>query len=141
MGKMILLLYTLGAAVFDMKTEKIPNGWVFGGALAGFAAGLFSYGPISLLRVVPCILLAAALLPARKRASIGGGDIKLLSGCALCLPPLRYPLFLLGSMAAAAFFAAVRILRKGRGGPLLQERLRLAPAVFAAALFSAAGIL
>ena len=141
MEKLILVVYTAVAACLDLKGDRIPNAWALAGALAGLAWGIRQYGALSLARLLPALVLTGSLWQARKKGGIGGGDIKLFAGCALCLPPLRYPFFLLGSLAAAAGAAAFRILRGEKREDLLRQKIHLAPAALAGALLYAAGLI
>lgn len=78
----LLAALTLVAAIWDLRTRKIPNELVFLGLAAGLAAGtaaggLLGFGHALLGAMVGlCILLFPWT-----RGWMGGGDVKLVAAC------------------------------------------------------------
>ncbi|MCO4772538.1 MAG: prepilin peptidase [Deltaproteobacteria bacterium] len=78
----LLAALTLAAAVWDLRTRRIPNELVFCGLVAGLAAGaavsgLYGFGHALLGAAVG---LGALLFP-WTRGWVGGGDVKLFAAC------------------------------------------------------------
>jgi prepilin peptidase CpaA len=94
-----VLAALLAAAVWhDLRTRRIPNRLVLGGALAGLAfqtllapgAGLFTtpFGALGLLDGLAGLGLGLALLlPMYMLGAMGAGDVKLMAMCGAFLGP------------------------------------------------------
>ena len=94
-----MLAGLLGAAVWhDVRTRRIPNRLVLGGAVAGLAfqallpagAGLFTtpFGALGLLDGLAGLGLGLALLlPMYMLGAMGAGDVKLMAMCGAFLGP------------------------------------------------------
>ncbi len=80
----VLYFFLLSAVVFDVKTFRIPNKLIICAFLSGVLyQGIFSPKRQMLLYIGSMILVFLVLIPIYKIRAIGGGDVKLLSICAL----------------------------------------------------------
>lgn len=118
----ILLLTLCGAAaVYDIKTLKVPNYITFSGIAGGIAVHLLPEGPSSLGQVILGMAVPVLLfLPLFLSSMIGAGDIKLFMAAGCFLGPYRVINVMILSILAAGIASIVRLLRFG----FLKERLR-----------------
>jgi prepilin peptidase CpaA len=110
----IALVATLTAAVFDLRTRRIPN-WLTLGALAtALVLRLALDGPTGLALAVVGAFAAGfpALVLFRLRA-MGGGDVKLLAACgALVGPETGFQLLLASAIAGGGMALAMIAFRR-----------------------------
>lgn len=117
------VLVTALAALFDWRTERIPN-WLTLGSLAaapiahgafGFVGGGWSAAGeslgLSLLGVVICSIVPLVLY---RGNAIGGGDVKLLAALGAVLRPLVGMEAQLYAYIVAAMLAPVRLAWEGK---------------------------
>lgn len=116
-----LVLVTV-AALYDLKTKRIPNAltyssWALGFALSGIvggAVGLADAGLGFLVGFVPMLFLYMG-------GSIGGGDVKLMGGVGALLGFPTALNALISAILAGGFFAALILLWQGRLIPVLRN--------------------
>ena len=123
------------AAVFDLRTRRIPNALVGTGVAAGLAGHLWLGGGAGLAwslagaaAALPLLLLYAARL-------FGAGDVKLLMAVGALAGPAFLPWTLLGAVFAGGVFAVFRLLW-GRAFVHQPRRMPFAPAIAIGAVFA-----
>ena len=93
----------LAAALHDLAARTVPNWMAAALALTGLAARILDHTFLSALGAGLAVFLAAAFC--WRRGWMGGGDVKLLGGAALIVPPhgvfamLAYVAFAGGALA------------------------------------------
>ena len=127
------------AAVWDVRTRRIPNGLTLAGLAAGFLWHVFrGGGPGFLLSCEGVGVAALALLPYAVRG-LGAGDVKLLGAVGALAGPAFTLWTLLGAALAGgplalAWLAGARMAAPA--GPARKARMPLAPAIALGALFA-----
>ena len=123
----LLILLAALAAVFDLRTSKIPNTLLLWGMLLIFPARLLFDVPEVLLPALSgSVLVMLCLFPFFCAGALGAGDIKLLAVLGLGLTPdgllnLLFASFLIGAAGGLLLMAVNRGER--------QSRLHFAPAI------------
>ncbi len=123
----LLILLAALAAVFDLRTSKIPNTLLLWGLLLIFPARLLFDAPEALLSALTgSVLVMLCLFPFFCAGALGAGDIKLLAVLGLGLTPdgllnLLFASFLIGAAGGLLLMAVNRGER--------QSRLHFAPAI------------
>ena len=114
----ILLLLLLLAALSDLKTDRIPNGFVVLGGCIGILGRLL--GGTDILRTVLSVLPAFLLLyPLFRIGAIGAGDIKVLMMAGSFMEAGELLAVLVISFLIGAVFALAKLLAEHNG----RERL------------------
>jgi prepilin peptidase CpaA len=86
--KFVLFILVVAAAIFDIKTRRIPNKLVFSGALAAITFHTFSsYGIGALSSIGGLAVGIASLLPLYMMRAMGAGDVKLMAMVGAFLGP------------------------------------------------------
>ncbi len=86
--RFILFIIILIAAMFDIKTRRIPNKLVFSGTLAAIAFHTFYPSGIGALNSVEGLAVGfASLLPLYMMRAMGAGDVKLMAMVGTFLGP------------------------------------------------------
>jgi prepilin peptidase CpaA len=110
---------SVAAGIFDARIRKIPN-WLTG-LLVVAAIGM--HVPLGIAAVGDALLtmtlvfLAGAVL--FRAGAVGGGDVKLLTGCAGMVGLQALPALLLAIFGAGAILALAHALARGRLRALL----------------------
>ncbi|WNH47190.1 A24 family peptidase [Stenotrophomonas aracearum] len=125
---LLALLLSVRIAISDLYARRVPNTWLAATALAALAWLLgtrLAGTPLPLLpHVAGAALGLAALLPFYAIGWMGAGDVKYFAVLGLMLGMgALWPLWLLGSLLAAAH--AVALLLGRRFGGTLPLRLQL----------------
>ncbi|MFA9218672.1 MAG: prepilin peptidase [Sphingomonadaceae bacterium] len=132
-----LLLVLLALAVLsDLRTRRIPNPLVFGGALLGIllnaalpsGAGLFiePFGAIGLLSALAGLALGLALLlPMYMLRAMGAGDVKLMAMLGAFVGPGAIVGIVVLTLLAGGVLALLVALFSGRLLPLLRNSYHL----------------
>ncbi len=114
---MLLLLFL--SAFSDLKTDRIPNGFILLGIAAGILCGILSGRDLS---AVPASVLLAFLLlyPLYKIGALGAGDVKLfvMIGCFYAAKDIAY--ILVGAFVIGAVFSVCKLIAERNG----RERFR-----------------
>ena len=119
----VTLVVSLGAAVVDGRTGRIPN-WltlpaiVVGLVSHGFAEGRFGLG-LSLLGLFLTALVPWELYRGSGGQAIGGGDVKLAAGIGALWGPTQGLEIAFAALLALAFLALVRLTYSGKLGRVL----------------------
>ncbi|MBA5639936.1 prepilin peptidase [Duganella sp. LX20W] len=133
----VVLAGLLAAAVWhDVRTRRIPNRLVFGGAVAGLAfqtllpagAGLFAspFGALGLLNGLAGLGLGLALLlPLYMLGAMGAGDVKLMAMSGAFLGPHDVLGAALLTLMAGGVLALTVALASGRMGQVLANLRQL----------------
>lgn len=114
----LLLLLLLLAALADLKTDRVPNGFIAAGIVTGLICSHLA-GP-GLFRSAASVFLAFLLMyPLFKIGTLGAGDIKVLimTGCFLTVR--EFLKVLAAAFAIGALFSVVKLLAEHNG----KERL------------------
>ncbi|MDE7176288.1 MAG: A24 family peptidase [Lachnospiraceae bacterium] len=115
----ILLLLLFLSAFSDLKTDRIPNGFILLGIATGILCGILSGRNLS---AVPASVLLAFLLlyPLYKIGVLGAGDVKLfvMIGCFYAVKDMAY--ILAGAFVIGAVFSACKLVAEQNAG----ERFR-----------------
>ncbi|MCR4672772.1 MAG: A24 family peptidase [Lachnospiraceae bacterium] len=118
-SEILLLILCGAAAVYDIKTMKVPNFITFTGVAGGIAVSLLPGSPLSPgAAVLGMMMPVLLLLPLFLCSMMGAGDIKLFMAAGCFLGPYRVINVMILSILAAGIASMVRILRFG----LLRER-------------------
>ncbi|HZT29904.1 MAG TPA: A24 family peptidase [Bryobacteraceae bacterium] len=114
----LIVLLVLPAAVFDIRSRRIPNWLVLAGALLGFALNWFLYGLAGLREAALGFALAFGVyFVFHALHAMGGGDVKLMAAIGSMVGPVSWlQIFLLtsvlGGVAALLLVAWRGRLRK-----------------------------
>ena len=108
--RLLVLVLAEGAALSDLKEEKIPNRWVLTGLLLSLTGQILfcresRWHPEFLSALVPFLLL----IPFYLFRLIGAGDIKLLMVTGIFMKPGQMLLLLLFTFLPAAVYAVLRL--------------------------------
>ena len=123
----ILLCAAALAAVFDLKTSKIPNIIPFVTFAALCLNELLQTGMVSMFFLFARALLVCVLLfPFFAVSSLGAGDIKLMAALSAGLSSRGALIFLFASFLWGAALGLMRMAKEKAG---LRQRLHLAPAI------------
>lgn len=115
----LILFLAEGAALLDLKEDRIPNGWLLTGTLLGLVEWMLSSGLKGFCAGLLSALLPFLLLfPFFLFRMIGAGDIKLLMLTGLFMKPdeilnCLFLSFLFAAVYAGCFFLRVEEGRKG----------------------------
>ena len=110
----ILLLLLLLSALADLKTDRIPNGFIFLGIVIG-VTGSFLFGR-SILELLVSVLPAFFLMyPLFKTGVLGAGDVKLFVMIASFLPVREFMSILAGAFAIGAVFSLGKLITERNG--------------------------
>src|SRR5215468_5867526 len=114
-GQVLLGILIATAAVFDVRSRRIPNWLVLAGLAAGLSWNVFSAGLPGLGRSAAGLGLGFALyFPLYLLRARGAGDVKLLAAAgAITGPGNVFWVFLLTAVLGGAF-AVIFILFRGR---------------------------
>lgn len=114
----ILLLLLLLSAYADLKTERIPNGFVAFGIVIGFLGSLYTGQDV--LGIFVSVSLAFLLLyPLYKIGALGAGDVKLFIMIGSFCAVKELLVILAGAFVIGAGFSLVKLLVEHNG----RERL------------------
>ncbi len=114
----LLLLLLLMAALADLKTDRIPNGFVALGVCTGVAGNLLYDSDIR--RLVTSMLLAFLLLyPLFKIGAIGAGDVKVMMMVGSFTGTRELIGILIGAFLIGAVCALIKLVAEHNG----RERL------------------
>ena len=108
--RLLVLVLAEGAALSDLKEEKIPNRWVLTGLLLSLTGQILfcresRWHPEFLSALIPFLLL----IPFYLFRMIGAGDIKLLMVTGIFMKPGQMLLLLLFTFLPAAVYAVLRL--------------------------------
>ncbi|MSV28088.1 MAG: prepilin peptidase [Bryobacterales bacterium] len=111
----LLAALVLAAAVFDVRTHKIPNALNLAGTLAGLAAGLALNGIAGLKRAGLGFALGFAVYFAMYLLrAMGAGDVKLMAAVGSIVGPGNwFAVFILTSVLGGVLALAL-VIHKGR---------------------------
>lgn len=120
--QMIAALATaLTAAAIDVRTRRIPNLMVVGGAGAGLLLNTWFDGSAGLLRSTLGLMVGfSVFLPFFALRGLGGGDVKLMAALGACLGALA----ILKIALIASFVGAACVLFVATRRGLLRRTLR-----------------
>lgn len=102
------------SALADLKTDRIPNGFILIGIGAGVLCSILSGQSLS--AVVPSVFLAFLLLyPLYQIGALGAGDVKLfvMIGCFYTAREMLY--ILAGAFVIGAVFSACKLIAERNG--------------------------
>jgi prepilin peptidase CpaA len=118
---LVLLVSTLAAAAFDVRTGRIPNALTAAVALAAVALHV-PEGVVPLLLAIASLCGAFALGTVAYSAGwFGGGDVKLIAACCGVVGFPGSVTFVLDVLVCGALLALVLAARGGRLGLLLHS--------------------
>lgn len=108
--RLLVLVLAEGAALSDLKEEKIPNRWVLTGLLLSLTGQILfcregRWHPEFLSALIPFLLL----IPFYLFRMIGAGDIKLLMVTGIFMKPGQMLQLLLFTFLPAAVYAVLRL--------------------------------
>lgn len=110
----VLLLLLLLSAFADLKTDRIPNGFILIGILIGFCGSLCAGRNI--LEISGSVSLAFLLLyPLYKIGALGAGDVKLFIMIGSFCQALELLFILAGAFVIGAVFSLVKLLVEHNG--------------------------
>lgn len=110
----ILLFLLLLSALADLKTDRIPNGFILLGMLIGIAGSLLSGR--DLLDIPTSVCLAFLLLyPLYKIGVLGAGDVKLFVMIGSFLTVGELMRILAGAFVIGAGFSLVKLIAERNG--------------------------
>jgi len=121
----------LFAAAHDVAVRTVPNRVSLIVAVAGLGLQMLDRQLVPAL--FGCLLVFAGTWQCWRRGWIGGGDVKLLSACALLVPPVLVPELLLstaiaGGVLALSYLALARLLpawlSRGNAAPRSDRLIR-----------------
>lgn len=114
---MLLLLFL--AALADLKTDHIPNGFIILGILIGILGGLWFH--TSLPQSVFSMLLAFLLMyPLFKIGALGAGDVKVFMMAGSFMGPKAFLTVMMSTFVIGAVFSLGKLLIEHNG----RERIR-----------------
>src|SRR5262249_9758879 len=112
---MTLLLFAAGlgiAAVWDLRSRRLPNVIVLGLLLLGLILRAVAGGPAAMgAGALGALAGGAALLLPLAMHWVGGGDVKLLAACGMWLGPVRVLEATLAGLVLAGIYGVVLALR------------------------------
>ena len=124
---LILLCAAALAAVFDLKTSKIPNIISFFTFGALCLNELLQSGLVSVFfHFAGALLICALLFPFFAVSSLGAGDIKLMAALSAGLSFHGALIFLFASFLWGAALGVIRIAKEGSD---IRQTVHLAPAI------------
>ena len=110
----ILLLLLLLSAVADLKTDRIPNGFILLGVMIGITGSLLSGR--NLLELLASVFPAFFLMyPLFKVGVLGAGDVKLFVMTASFLPGGEFMSILAGAFVIGAVFSLGKLITERNG--------------------------
>ena len=110
----ILLLLLLLSALADLKTDRIPNGFIFLGVVIGVTGSLLSGR--SFLELLASVLPTFFLMyPLFKIGVLGAGDVKLFVLIASFLPVRESMSILMGAFVIGAVFSLGKLITERNG--------------------------
>lgn len=114
------------AAVYDVRSRRIPNWLTVAGIGAGFALNTFMSGSSGLARSALGFGLALAIyVPLFAVRALGAGDVKLMAAAgALAGPANWFVLFLLTAIIGGIIALAI-VVARGELAPVLRNVLRI----------------
>ncbi len=115
----VLLLLLLLSALADLKTDRIPNGFILLGIVIGIAGGVLSGRglPDLLASVLPAFLL---MYPLYVIGALGAGDVKLFVMIGSFLTVGEFLSVLAGAFVIGAGFSLIKLAAEKNG----RERFR-----------------
>lgn len=114
-----LLLLLLLSALADLKTDRIPNGFILLGTVIGIFGGVFSGRRLS--DILASVLLAFLLMyPLYMIGALGAGDVKLFVMIGSFRPVGDFLMILAGAFVIGAGFSLVKLSVEKNG----RERFR-----------------
>lgn len=114
----VLLLLLLLSAYADLKTDRIPNGFILLGILIGLCGSLCTGR--TFLGIIGSVSLAFLLLyPLYKIGALGAGDVKLFMMIGSFCAAEEFLIILAGAFVIGAVFSLVKLLAEHNG----RERL------------------
>lgn len=114
----LLLLLLILAALADLKTDHIPNGFIVVGITTGLA-GSHSFGPGLSHSVISVFLAFLLLYPLFKIGTLGAGDIKVLMMTGVFFHTKEFLTVLAASFVAGAALSAMKLITERN----MKERL------------------
>ena len=100
------------AAVHDVIARTIPNGWCAAIVLLGLPLRFIDHSYFSSLTAGATVL--GLTIVCWRAGWLGGGDVKLLSACALAIPPHLVPSLVVDTSIAGALLALVYLTTRNR---------------------------
>lgn len=114
----LLLLLLLLAALADLKTDHIPNGFIAAGIVTGLACS-YKSGPGIFSSAVSMLLAFLLMYPLFKIGTLGAGDIKTLIMTGCFLSAREFLTVLAAAFAAGAVLSLAKLIAERNG----KERL------------------
>lgn len=110
----VLLLLLLLSALADLKTDRIPNGFIFLGMIIGISGSILSGRELSdiLASVLPAFLL---MYPLYKIGALGAGDVKLFVMIGSFLTVGEALSILTGAFVIGAGFSLIKLAAEKNG--------------------------
>ena len=110
----VLLLLLLLSALADLKTDRIPNGFIFLGMIIGISGSILSGRELSdiLASVLPAFLL---MYPLYKIGALGAGDVKLFVMIGSFLTVGEALSILAGAFVIGAGFSLIKLAAEKNG--------------------------
>jgi len=114
----LLTLIVVAAAIFDLRTRRVPNWLTLSGLFAGIAINSFLFKGAGLLMSLEGLGLACLIyFPLYLLRGVGAGDVKLMASIGAIVGPANWlAIFvltaLLGGMAAILILASKKRLRR-----------------------------
>lgn len=105
----LLLLMLILAALADLKTDRIPNGFIVVGITIGLA-GSHSFGPGLSHSVISVFLAFLLLYPLFKIGTLGAGDIKVVMMTGVFFTAKEFLIVLAASFAAGAVLSVMKLM-------------------------------
>lgn len=114
---MLLLLFL--AALADLRTDHIPNGFIILGTVIGILGGLWLHTgfPQSVLSMLLAFLL---MYPLFKIGALGAGDVKVLMMAGSFMEPKAFITVMVSTFVIGAVFSLGKLLIEHNG----RERIR-----------------
>lgn len=110
----MLFLLLILAALADLKTDRIPNGFIAVGVTIGLA-GSQPYGPGLSHSVISMFLAFLLLYPLFKIGTLGAGDIKVLIMTGSFLAVKEFTAVLTASFVTGAVFSVMKLFVERNG--------------------------
>lgn len=113
--KLALVLLSIAAGIWDIRSRRIPNWLVLAGLIAGLAGNLFSFGPRG--GGIAAAGLAAAFLvylPLYALRAVGAGDLKLAAAMGAIAGPANWICIFALTAVLGGVFALVLVVLTGR---------------------------